>query len=162
MMDELLGRVNYGDIILLLLIVFSLVSVYVVRQNIKKEMEETEEKIADLQRYQGQVSEGLDSKFASLKDDIDDTSNKVIVRINELLKKLNTTLSESKKVMMFEVENRINTMKASLNETQGSIRKSLMENEKEMKRLSQELEDFSKEIQRMKDDIRERSIDLEL
>jgi peptidoglycan hydrolase CwlO-like protein len=162
MMDELLGRVNYGDIILLLLIVFSLVSVYVVRQNIKKEMEETEEKIADLQRYQGQVSEGLDSKFASLKDDIDDTSNKVIVRINELLKKLNTTLSESKKGVMFEVENRINTMKASLNETQGSIRKSLMENEKEMKRLSQELEDFSKEIQRMKDDIRERSIDLEL
>ena len=34
--------------------------------------------------------------------------------------------------------------------------------EKEMKRLSQELEDFSEEIQRMKDDIRERSIDLEL
>jgi hypothetical protein len=31
-----------------------------------------------------------------------------------------------------------------------------------MKRISQELEDFSKEIQRMKDDIRERSIDLEL
>jgi len=161
-MDELLGSVNYGDIILLLLIVFSLVSVYVVRQNIKKKMEETEEKIADLQRYQGQVSEGLDSKFASLKDDIDDTSNKVIVRINELLKKLNTTLSESKKGVLFEVENRINTMKASLNETQGSIRRSLMENEKEVKRLSQELEDFSKEIQRMKDDIRERSIDLEL
>jgi len=161
-MNELLGSINYGDMILLLLIVFSLVSVYVVRQNIKKKMEETEEKIADLQRYQGQVSEGLDSKFASLKDDIDDTSNKVIVRINELLKKVNTTLTESKKVMMFEVENRINTMKASLNETQGSIRRSLMENEKEVKRLSQELEDFSKEIQRMKDDIRERSIDLEL
>jgi len=161
-MNELLGSINYGDMILLLLIVFSLVSVYVVRQNIKKKMEETEEKIADLQRYQGQVSEGLDSKFASLKDDIDDTSNKVIVRINELLKKLNTTLSESKKGVLFEVENRINTMKASLNETQGSIRRSLMENEKEVKRLSQELEDFSKEIQRMKDDIRERSIDLEL
>ena len=161
-MNELLGSINYGDMILLLLIVFSLVSVYVVRQNIKKKMEETEERIADLQRYQGQVSEGLDSKFASLKDDIDDTSNKVIVRINELLKKLNTTLSESKKGVLFEVENRINTMKASLNETQGSIRRSLMENEKEVKRLSQELEDFSKEIQRMKDDIRERSIDLEL
>lgn len=161
-MDELLGNVNYGEIILLLLIVFSLVSVYVVRQNTKKQMVKTEEKIADLQRYQGQVSEGLDSKFASLKDDIDDTSNKVITRINELLKKVNTTLSESKKGVMFEVENRINAMKASLNETQSTIRRSLMENEKEMKRLSQELEDFSKEIQRMKDDIRERSIDLEL
>ena len=161
-MGEVLGNVDYGEIILLLLIVFSLVSVYVVRQNTKKKMMETEEKIADLQRHQGQVSEGLDSKFASLKDDIDVTSNKVIIRINELLKKINTSLSESKKVVMFEVENRINAMRASLNETQGSIRRSLMENEKEVKRLSQELEDFSKEIQRMKDDIRERSIDLEL
>jgi len=161
-MGEVLGNVDYGEIILLLLIVFSLVSVYVVRQNTKKKMMETEEKIADLQRHQGQVSEGLDSKFASLKDDIDVTSNKVIIRINELLKKINTSLSESKKVVMFEVENRINAMRASLNETQSTIRRSLMENEKEMKRLSRELEDFSKEIQRMKDDIRERSIDLEL
>jgi peptidoglycan hydrolase CwlO-like protein len=38
----------------------------------------------------------------------------------------------------------------------------MLENEKEMKRMGKEINDFSKEIQKMKDDIRERTIDLEL
>ena len=161
-MTELVGNINLAEIILLLLIIFSLVTVYMIHRNTKNKIAETEEKIADLQQRQGGVSGGLDNKFAVLKGEIDDTTNKVITRINELIKKINTNLSENKKAVMFEVDNRINPVKASLNEIQGAMRKGIMDNEKEMKRLSQELEDFSREIQKMKDDIRERTIDLEL
>lgn len=161
-MTELLRNVDYLEIVLLVSVVFALVSVFVVQQNTKKKRVEIEKKIAALQRHQEEISEGLDNQIASLKEDIDDTSNKVVMRINELVKKVNTALNESKKAIIIDVENVIDPMNASLNETQNSMRESLIDNRKEIKRLSGKLEEFSSEIRRMKDDMRERTIDLEL
>jgi len=57
-------------------------------------------------------------------------------------------------------------LKVSLDDTmekiKATLRKTILENEREMKKMKKEMNDFSKEIQKMKDDIRERTIDLEL
>ena len=125
-------------------------------------MEEIEGEITSIQQYQGEVSEGLNSKFISLKKDIDDKIQGLTPKFNELVKRVGATLSESKKAVMVEMDDRTNPLKSSLNETRATVRKMLNDNEKELKRMSMEIEEFSKELEKMKDDIRERTFDLEL
>jgi peptidoglycan hydrolase CwlO-like protein len=161
-MAEIFGGVSVIDFVLLVLVVLALIGVFMVKRDTNRRMNETDEKIASIQGYQDDISQGLDRKFASLKADVNEAMNRLTMKLNELVKQINATLNESKKSVMAEMDNRTNPMKASLTETRNSVRKLLVENEKEMKRMSKELEEFSKEIQKMRDDIRERTFDLEL
>jgi methyl-accepting chemotaxis protein len=120
----------------------------------KKNTEEIEKKITALQKYQEGMFGRLDNGYTLLKKFFLDKANKLNARLNETL--------EKNKAVMVEIDNKTKPLKVSLNETRDTLRKIVLENEKEMKRIAKELENFSKEIQRMKDDIQERTIDLEL
>jgi uncharacterized protein YoxC len=161
-MTALLGNVSAVDIVLLVLIIASVIALFKVQKGMKKAMEEIDKEITSIQQYQGEVSEGLNSKFASLKKDIDDKIQGLTPKFNELIKRVSAKLSESKKAAMAEIDNRTNPLKSSLNETRAIVRKMLTDNEKELKRMSMEIEAFSKELEKMRDDIRERTFDLEL
>ena len=159
---ELLRNVSYIDVALLVLILFFLIRGIVTQGKIKKEIqEEMEEKVEALKKYQEDVFGMLSKKHESLE--------KVLVdRINKLTAKLNTILKSNETVML-EIDNKTKPLKASIDEamdqvkaTRDTLRKTMLENEKEMKKMGKEINDFSKEIQKMKDDIRERTIDLEL
>lgn len=161
-MAALLENVSVVDIVLLVLIIVSMIALFKVQKGMKKAMEEIDKEITSIQQYQGEVSKGLNSKFALLKKDIDDKIQGLTPKFNELIKRVSATLSESKKAAMAEIDNRTNPLKSSLNETRSTMRKMLTDNEKELKRMSMEIEVFSKELEKMKDDIRERTFDLEL
>ncbi|MCK4785769.1 MAG: hypothetical protein KAV87_18585 [Desulfobacteraceae bacterium] len=151
---ELFVNASYIDLALLLLIIFSLIMGIMAQRKTKKNTEEIEKKITALQKYQEGMFERLDSGYTLLKKVFVDKMNKLNARLNETL--------EKNKAVMVEIDNKTKPLKVSLNETRDTLRKIVLENEKEMKRIAKELEDFSKEIQRMKDDIQERTIDLEL
>jgi len=161
-MAALLENVSVVDIVLLVLIIVSMIALFKVQKGMKKAMEEIDKEITSIQQYQGEVSEGLNSKFALLKKDIDDKIQGLTPKFNELIKRVSATLSESKKAAMAEIDNRTNPLKSSLNETRATVTKMLTDNVKELKRMSMEIEAFSKELEKMKDDIRERTFDLEL
>jgi len=161
-MAALLENVSVVDIVLLVLIMVSMIALFKVQKGMKKAIEEIDKEITSIQQYQGEVSERLNSKFASLKKDIDDKIQGLTPKFNELIKRVGATLSESKKAAMTEIENRTNSLKSSFNETRDTVRKMITDNEKELERMSMEIEAFSKELEKMKDDIRERTFDLEL
>lgn len=151
---ELFVNASYIDLALLLLIIFSLIIGIMAQRETKKNTEEIEKKITALQKYQEGMLKRLDSGYTLLKKVFVDKANELSARLNETL--------EKNKAVMVEIDNKIEPLKVSLNETRDTLRKTVLENEKEMKRIAKELENFSKEIQRMKDDIQERTIDLEL
>lgn len=158
---ELLRNVSYIDVALLVLIILSFISVITAQGKMKKRRAETEEKIAALKKYQEDVFEMLNKKHESLEEVLVDRINKLTAKLNAILK--------SNETVMLEIDNKTNPLKASIDEamdevkaTRGTLRKTMLENEKGMKKMGKEIDDFSKEIQKMKDDIRERTIDLEL
>jgi methyl-accepting chemotaxis protein len=161
-MTALLGNMSVVDIVLLVLVIISLIGLLKVQRSTKKAMKEIGKEITSIQQYQGEISGDLNSKFASLKEGFDNEMQGFTTKFDELIKKVSATLSESKKAVMEEIEERTNPMKSSLNETRAAVRKILTDNEKELKRMSTEIEGFSKELQKMKDDIHERTFDLEL
>jgi DNA anti-recombination protein RmuC len=162
MMTELMGNVGYLIIILLLYAVFSLFWSLVAQRRMKKQIAEAEKRISLLKREQEDVSEDLVHRMEALKKSIDDTTNRLLNRFSEILGKVNTSIDETRKSVSGEIADMINPTKASFNETHHALKKGMTDHRKEMQRLSQKLEDLSKDVQRMKVDLRERTIDLEL
>lgn len=161
MVTELLAYGVYIDGALLLFIVFSLISSIAAQRKTKHKVEETEKRIVAVKKYQEDIFESLDKKYASFKEVLVDKTDRLTTRLNELSKKFDAVL-ENNETVMLEIDNKTQPLKVSLGETEKSLRKLVQANEIEMKKVEKELSDFSKEIQKMKDDIRERTIDLEL
>ena len=158
---ELLRNVSYIDVALLVLIILSFIIAIAAQGKMKIRRAEMEEKIEALKKYQEDAFEMLNKKHESLKEVLVDRINKLTAKLNAILK--------SNETVMLEIDNKTNPLKASIDEamdevkaTRGTLRKTMLENEKKMKKMGKEIDDFSKEIQKMKDDIRERTIDLEL
>ncbi|NVM24608.1 MAG: hypothetical protein HWN70_01665, partial [Desulfobacterales bacterium] len=161
MITELLRNASYIDVALLVLIILSFIFAIAAPGKTKKKAEETEEKIEALKKYQEDSFEMLNKKHESLKEVLVDSINKLTARLNAILK--------SNETFMLEIDNKTKPLKASIDDTmdqvkatRDTLRKTVLENEREMKKMGKEINNFSKEIQKMKDDIRERTIDLEL
>lgn len=161
MITELLRNASYIDVALLVLIILSFIIAIAAQGKTKKKAEETEEKIEALKKYQEDAFEMLNKKHESLKEVLVDRINKLTARLNAILK--------SNETVMLEIDNKTKPLKASIDDTmdqvkatRDTLRKTVLENEREMKKMGKEINDFSTEIQKMKDDIRERTIDLEL
>jgi hypothetical protein len=161
MVTELLAYGVYIDGVLLLLIVITLISSIAAQRKTKQKVEETEKRVVALKKYQEDIFESLDKKYASFKEVLVDKTDRLTTRLNELSKKFDSVL-ENNETVMLEIDNKTQPLKVSLGETEKSLRKLVQANEIEMKKVEKELSDFSREIQKMKDDIRERTIDLEL
>jgi peptidoglycan hydrolase CwlO-like protein len=161
-MTALLENLSAIDIILLVLVIISFIVIFMIQNGTRKAIKEIDKEITVIQQYQEEVSDGLDSKFASLKNDIDNKIQAFTPRFNELIKRVTATLIENKKTIISEIEERMQPLKSSLNEDRVSVKKMITDNENELKQISAEIEGFSKELEKMKDDIRERTYDLEL
>ncbi|MEE8300793.1 MAG: hypothetical protein V3R28_05790 [Desulfatiglandales bacterium] len=162
MVAELLANESYIiDLALLMLIIFSLLIGILMQRKTRHKIGDMEKDIVDMKKYQGDVSEGLDNRYVSVKEAFSEKTNNLMAKLNAILK--------GNKTVMSEIDNKTIPLKISLDDamekvkaTKDTLRKTILENEKELKKMKKEIDDFSKEIQKMKDDIRERSIDLEL
>ena len=162
MMTELTGILDYLIIILLLYAIFSLLWSLVARRRMNNQIAEAEKRISSLKREQEDISEDLVHRMEALKKSVDETTNKLLNRFSEILEKVNSSINETRKSVSGEIADMINPTKTSFNETHHALKKGMTDHRKEMQRLSQKLEDLSKDVQRMKVDLRERTIDLEL
>jgi methyl-accepting chemotaxis protein len=159
MVAELLANGSYLiDLALLMLIIFSLLIGILMQRKTRQKIGDMEK---DIVKYQGDVFEDLNNKYVSLKEAFSEKTNNLIAKLNAILK--------GNKAVMSEIDNKTMPLKISLDDamekvkaTKDTLRKTILENEKELKKMRKEIDDFSKEIQKMKDDIRERTIDLEL
>ena len=159
MVAELLANKSYLiDLPLLMLIIFSLLIGILMQRKTRQKIGDMEK---DIVKYQGDVFEDLNNRYVSLKEAFSEKTNNLIAKLNAILK--------GNKAVMSEIDNKTMPLKISLDDamekakaTKDTLRKTILENEKELKKMRKEIDDFSKEIQKMKDDIRERTIDLEL
>lgn len=159
MVAELLANGSYLiDLALLMLIIFSLLIGILMQRKTRQKIGDMEK---DIVKYQGDVFEDLNNKYVSLKEAFSEKTNNLIAKLNAILK--------GNKAVMSEIDKKTMPLKISLDDamekvkaTKDTLRKTILENEKELKKMRKEIDDFSKEIQKMKDDIRERAIDLEL
>jgi chromosome segregation ATPase len=154
-------NVTYIDLAILVLVFLSLLSFIHTRLKINKKIEEIEKKITSFKKYQDDIFESLNAKYASIKEVLVGKVIKLTLKLNELSKGLDSVL-KTKESILLEVENKIKPLKVSLGETKEALRKIVQAREKDMKKLENDLSDFYKEIEKMKNDLRERTIDLEL
>lgn len=161
-MDGLSGNAGYLAVMVLLLCVFCMAWVWVSQKNMKKKIAKTEQKILDLQRQQEELSEDLGQRMVGIKKSVDDTTNKLLTRLNGVLEKVNIALTENKKTVSGEIAGMISPIQASFKETHHTLNRSVTDNRKEIKRLADKQEELSKEVHKVKGDLRERTIDLEL
>ena len=135
-LTDLLINGSYIDIALILSIIVSLLAVIIVQRKTNQKIEERIEVLFD-------------------------STNKSKVKHHELSKKINAFL-ESNESTVSEIHNKLESLKASLGDTQDEVSTTAQAHERHTKRIEQKLSDFSKEIQIMKDYIREWAIDMEL
>lgn len=165
---KLLTVGNLVDAVLLLLIIGSWILMIRVRRSASRQNQETEKKVAALKKYQSELYEDLEGEYESLKETVFERTKSLTQRLNELSKKLDL-LRQRQEAAVAELEGKVEPIRASLDEnfskvnrSQDSLRRVIRENEKEMKRMAADLNGFVNQIKKMKDCIRERTIDLEL
>ena len=114
------------------------------------------------------INKDLDKKMEDITKENDKKLENLTQKVKELAQK-NLALLKQKDEIMMEVNNGFSPLKASLEKSVGqvkqfqdSISKQLEENESELTKLAKDLKYFTDEIKRMKDCIRERTIDFEL
>ena len=133
---DLLVNGTYIEVAFILFIIISLLAVVIVQRKTNQKIEERIEVLFD-------------------------STNKLKVKHHALSKKTNAFLASSESTFS-EIHSKIESLKASLGDTQNDVSKSAQAHEKHTKRIEQKLSDFSKELQKMKEYIREWAIDMEL
>jgi septal ring factor EnvC (AmiA/AmiB activator) len=170
-LDRLLASFSYADAVLFLLVIASWVMVLRLWKETKR-LGRWMQQIAALQKEQNdhheQFKQGNESLKEALKEVLFDKTRGLAQRVTELSKNM-IELRQKNEAMMVEVEDKVDPLKASLNESMGKLdashdamRKMIRDTSEEVKRLTARLGAFSQEVKKMKDFIRERSIDLEL
>ena len=149
------------DFILLACVTALFVYAVVSLKKVHKKITNTEKQAVALQKYQNDIFEGLDKRYESLRVVFVDKVNKLTNRVDELTRDFKGA-QENIRSLKGETEDASKQLKALLGETDRAFRKVLQESRQEIERMGAELGEFSKEIQKLKDDIREHTIDLEL
>jgi DNA repair exonuclease SbcCD ATPase subunit len=133
---DLLANRTYIEVALILFIIVFLLAVIILQRKTNQKIEERIEVLFD-------------------------STNKLKVKHHALSKKTSAFLTSSESTVS-EIYSKIESLKASLDDTQNNVSKSAQAHERHSKRIEQKLSDFSKEIQKMKEYIREWAIDMEL
>jgi methyl-accepting chemotaxis protein len=138
------------------------------RRRLQTRIVELQRNLDDLEEQQSKRITDLANKFASLKDILFERTNALTVKFNELAKRSNQVFEQNRSVLQ-EIDKRMNPLKETLDDTlareissRDTIRKRIQQNETELRRISKDINDFANEIKKMKNFIRERTIDLEL
>jgi len=165
---QLFANVSYIDAILFLTIIGAWFVIVKIQRQKERKIEEAEKKTAALKRYQAELYEHLESKFETLKKVLFDKTKDLNKRIDELSRSIDVG-RERNVAMMKEINSKIEPLKASFREnfvkvhkSHDRLRKKLQETEQEMEKIADDMNTFFQELQKMKDYVRERTIDLEL
>lgn len=167
-LGELPSSGIYIDIALGLIVLLVLLYEIAVQHRTRKKIRELETKIVAIQQSQGEVFANLEDKANAVKEILFEKTKPMTSKLNELSKKANTML-ERNEALRQELEQNVGPLRASVDDTAAkfssshdTLRKVVQEGKNEIERMSKEVAGFAEEIDRMKDFIRERTIDLEL
>ena len=160
-----------GDLIYLALgVLVFLLLIYQIagQQRAKKKIGQLERTIATLQQDQSEVFANLEDRANAIKEMLFEKTNPLTNKLNELSKKANTLL-ERYDGLRQDFEQQVGELKAAGDETTAkltsshdAVRKVVQEGKNEIERIGKEVEEFAVEIHKMKDFVRERTIDFEL
>ena len=138
------------------------------QQRVKKKIGQLEKAIGTLQKDQSKVFANLEERANAIKEMLFEKTNPLTNRLNELSKKANTLLDrydgfrQDFEQQMGELRAAGDETTAKLTSSHDAVRKVVQEGKNEIARIGKEVDEFAVEIKKMKDFVRERSIDLEL
>lgn len=134
----------------------------------KKKISELEKNVLALHESQAEVFANLENKAEAIKEMLFEKTNPMTSKLNELSRKANAMLERSE-ALRKELEQKVEPLRTSLDETvtkfgssQDALRKVVQEGKNEIDKMAKEVQGFAEEMDKMKDFIRERTIDLEL
>ena len=163
----MLNRTLIDIAIIFILFIVLLVEI-LVRQRINLKIKELEKKIVAMQKYRAERFKILDEALESIKERFLENINQLNLRLNELMKKMNVILEKYNTIGQ-ELDKKVEPLKTSFNDNLARINSShkaikevIKENEEQIKKVTESINTFAEEIRKMKDFIRERTIDLEL
>ena len=140
----------------------------IVQLRTKKKIEELEKIVGEIRESQSEVFASLEDRANAIKEMLIDKTNPLTSKFNELSRKANQML-ERNEVLRQEFQQQVSALKASDDETSAkftsshdAVRRAVQEGKSEIERMAREVEVVAVEIQKMKDFVRERTIDLEL
>jgi len=139
-----------------------------VQQRTKKKIEELEKMVGAIRENQSEVFANLEDRANAIKEMLIDKTNPLTSKFNELSRKANQMLARNEALRQ-EFQQQVNALKAAGDETSAKftsshdgVRRAVQEGKSEIERMAKEVEVFGVEIKKMKDFVRERTIDLEL
>ncbi|MBW1980920.1 MAG: hypothetical protein JRJ12_06835 [Deltaproteobacteria bacterium] len=156
------------DMILLGALLCGCVVVLLTHFSRKRKIEETERRIIALKTSQRELYEDLESRYDNLRRAVFNKTADLNYKINELAKSIRSLHTRHERIrqeldeMMAPLKRSVDESVARINRSQASLRKTVQENETEMKKIASDIDSFSRELKKMKDFLRERTIDLEL
>jgi len=163
MMYEIYYMILLGAVFLLVLIVGILVV-----KKLNLELRNVEGKVRALEEYKSERYVNLEGRLNSLKEMISARLNRLTNDLNELSKKYDLLLERygligselDKKIE--PLQNLFDVTMSKVNSSNQAMKKAVEDGEHTIKRMAEGITIFSEEIRKMKDFIRERTIDLEL
>ncbi len=167
-LGELPSAGIYIDFALGVIVLLILFYEIAVQQRNRKKISELEKKIIAIQQAQAEVFASLEDKANAIKEVLFERTNPLTNKFNELSKKANA-LYERNEALRQELEQKVGPLQASVDDTAAkfssshdALMKVVQEGKNEIERVAKEVEGFAEEIQKMKDFIRDGTIDLEL
>lgn len=167
-LGELPSAGIYIDFALGVIVLLILFYEIAVQQRNRKKISELEKKIIAIQQAQAEVFASLEHKANAIKEVLFERTNPLTNKFNELSKKANA-LYERNEALRQELEQKVGPLQASVDDTAAkfssshdALMKVVQEGKNEIERVAKEVEGFAEEIEKMKDFIRDGTIDLEL
>ena len=167
-LGELPSTGNFIYLALGVLVFLLLIYQIVGQQRARKKIGQLEKAIGTLQKDQSSVFANLEDRANAIKEMLFEKTNPLTNRLNELSKKANTLLDRYDGLRQ-DFEQQMGALRAAGDETTAkltsshdAVRKVVQEGKNEIARIGKEVEEFAVEIKKMKNFVRERSIDLEL
>ena len=167
-LGELPSSGIYLYIALGLVVLLVLLYQLAVQMRARKKIGELENRIAAVEEGQTAVFANVEKKADTLKEIVFEKTKPMTTKLNELSKKVSMML-ERNEAFRRELEDQIEPVKSSIDETaakfntsQDAMRKVVQDGKNEIDRMNKEVEGFKQEIRKVKDFIRDGIIDLEL
>jgi methyl-accepting chemotaxis protein len=167
-LGELPSSGIYLYIALGLVVLLVLLYQLAVQVRARKKIGELEKRIAAVEEGQTAVFANVEKKADTLKETVFEKTKPMTTKLNELSKKVSMML-ERNEAFRRELEDQIEPVKSSIDETaakfntsQDAMRKVVQDGKNEIDRMNKEVEGFKEEIRKVKDFIRDGIIDLEL
>ena len=139
-----------------------------VQHRTKKRIEKLEKTVGEIRENQSEVFASLEDRANAMKEMLIDKTNPLSSKFNELSKKANQMV-ERNEALRRELRQQVSALKAAGDETSAkftsshdAVRRAVQEGKSEIERMAKEVKVFAVEIEKMKDFVRERTIDLEL